>query len=182
MARATLKTAEAARLVAGPDMTPEEAAVRLRRFVRAGVAKIAGRTRPSHGSGKDALLFDQAAPAIVTVLFWLFDHAGFRDRKNLESMWVFLAEPFGDAGGQRIDAILHDIAGGGTPFLTLTAWQCPRTGDVAYGCALRFSDELERPIEPPFAGYEPRADIVLDLAKHLARFAGTNVLAFKAGA
>ncbi len=181
MARATLKTAEAARLVAGPDMTPEEAATRLRWFVREGVAKVLGRV-PTSRQGKDALIFDQAAPAIVTVLFWLFDHAGFRDKKNLESMWVFLAEPFGDAGGQLIDAILYDIAAGGTPFLTLTAWQCPRTGDVAYGCALRFSDELERPIEPPFGGYEPRADIVLDLAKHLARFAGTNVLAFKAGA
>lgn len=181
MSRAKLKTEDAARLAAGPDMTPEQAATRLRRFWRWGIAKAVGRLG-KRCDARDGLLFDQAAPAIVTVLFWLHDHAGFRDKKNLESMWAFLAEPFSDEGGQRIDAILWDVANGGTPFLILTAWQCPHTADVAYGCVLRFSDELERPIDPPYAGYEPRADIVLDLAKHLARFAGTNVIPLKAGA
>jgi hypothetical protein len=179
VSRAKLKTEDAARLVAGPDMTPEQAAVRLRRLTREGIAKPVGRAG-KRCDARDGLLFDQAAPAIVTILFWLHDHAGFRDKKNLESMWAYLAESFGDEGGQRIDAILWDVAAGGTPFLILTAWQCPHTADVAYGCTLRFTDELERPIAPPFEGFEPRAEIVLDLAKHLARFAGTNVVALKA--
>lgn len=179
--RAKLKTEDAARLIAGPDMTPEQAAVRLRRFTRWGIAKLAGRAG-TRCDARDGLLFDQAAPAIVTILFWLHDHAGFRDKKNLESMWLFLAEPFGDEGGQRIDAILWDVAAGGTPFLILTAWQCPHTAEVAYTCSLRFSDELQRPIDRPYEGYEPHAEIALDLAKHLARFAGTNVIPLKAGA
>lgn len=179
--RAKLKTEDAARLIAGPDMTPEQAAARLRRFTRWGIAKLAGRAG-TRCDARDGLLFDQAAPAIVTILFWLHDHAGFRDKKNLESMWAFLAEPFGDEDGQRIDAILWDVAAGGTPRLILTAWQCPHTADVEYGCALRFSDELARPIAPPFDGFEPHAEIVLDLGMHLARFAGTNVTPLKADA
>ncbi|HEV7693125.1 MAG TPA: hypothetical protein VGO52_19985 [Hyphomonadaceae bacterium] len=140
---------------------------RFKRFVLAGIIPPSGTTR---GRGGEAWLFPQSAVAIAHVLFWLYDNAGITAKPTLCQCWAFLGEPHHEDGEAAIDHVLAEIAAGRRPRLILTNWGCPRTGMTQLGMALRFEDELKRVIEPPIPGYQPLADLGLDLAHHLERF------------
>lgn len=148
----------------GADIDPTEW---FKRGVKLGIFPPEGET---WGRGGKTWLFPRSTPAIAAVLFWLFQHAGFRDRGNLRDIWNFLAVPHHEGGEPAITHILAEIAAGRTAWLICTRWGDRRTGESRFGVALRFEEDRDQPIEPPVPGYDPLADVVLDLGHLLSRF------------
>lgn len=175
--RETVKASEAGAVLAGPGMSEAFATERFRRWQSQGIIPPVGRAGERR-DGRDAFLFDQAAPAVAAVLFWAHDFAGLTDRDTLASFWRYLAQPHDPAGVPPIDHVLAEVADGRAPVLVLTRWGNPQTGEIQTTAALRFDDEYERPIEGPSPDFDPIADIVLELAPLLERFIGGNVVPF----
>lgn len=121
---------------------------------------------------------ETATPAVASILFWLFDHAGLNDKATLANTWAYLARSHHAGQPAPIDLILAEIAAGGSPVFVVTKWLRQWDGDVTLTMALRFDDQKDKPIVAPSAAHEPAADLVLELRPLLARYVGANVVAF----
>jgi hypothetical protein len=150
---------------AGSDTV--DATEAFKRLVRTGAVPPDGET---WGRGGKAWLFPRSTPAIAAVMLWLFQNAGIRDRSDLRGIWNFFAVPHHDGGEPAITHIMAEIAAGRTAWLICTRWGDRQTGDSRFGVSLRFEEERDRPLEPPIPGFEPIADLVLDLGHLLSRF------------
>lgn len=139
----------------------------IKRCVKADIIPPDGET---WGRGGKTWLFPRSTPAIAAVLFWLFQNAGIRDRRDLRGIWNFFAVPHHDGGEPAITHIMAEIAAGRTAWLICTRWGDRQSGDSRFGVSLRFEEDGDRPIAPPVPGYEPLADLVLDLGHLLSRF------------
>ncbi len=173
--RETVTAKGAGDVLAGPRMTASENTGRIRRWQMAGIIPTVGRS----GDGSQAaFLFDQAAPAIAAVLFWVHDHAGITGRTDLASLWRNFAEPHHAHGTPAIDLVLAEVRAGHEPIFIMSRFGNAKTGEIVTKASLRFHDERARPIEYPGSDFELIADIWLELAPLLERFVGNNVMDF----
>jgi hypothetical protein len=162
--------------LAGPaaGRSAEEAADLLLAWRRAGIVPDEGKMSTGR-RGRPRLLFDQSAPAIALILMWLHDNAGIRDAAHLGQFWRFLAEP-NEAGGHPLaDHILAEVSAGNSPILILTRWAHVVTGELQTSVAVRFDDELTRPIAGPTPDYEAVAYITLETGALLSKLAAVTV-------
>lgn len=153
-----------------------EATRRIRHWVSLGVIPAGAR----NGDGVTSpFLYPAAAPAVAAVLMLLAE-MGVARPEMLAEIWRYLAaRPDDEANGNpRIDSVLLNVSTGEDCRLVLTLWRKP-DGRPSIKVSLRlFGDMTE--VTPPQAGDAFQNEIVIDLNALLARFAGANVVPFKA--
>jgi len=174
-----LKTGDVAKGATGPNRTLAQASSRFNRWREAGIIPAEDHV---WGPGGKAFVYPQTSGAIFAVLCDLYDAGIVTAKRQLRTMWEYLADPHAEGCHPHITHILDATAKGEACWLILTQWRHSETGAFQPTCCTRFEDQADKPIAGPSPEHEPLGEYIVPLHKLLDRFtdAESNVRPLKA--